>query len=145
MTKIVRETASREETVKFGGEVSQLIKEGRVIAFFGDLGAGKTSFVEGFARGFGFDGEISSPTFSLVNEYRGGKIDIFHFDMYRISGWEDLYSTGYFDYIDEGGVLLVEWSENIEAALPDDAIKITIEKLSDDKRRITVEMEKEKC
>lgn len=137
--KQIVETFSREETVLFAQTVAKQIEKGCVIAFYGDLGAGKTSFVEGFVRQLGFMGEVSSPTFSLVNEYRGGKFDVFHFDMYRIVGWEDLYSTGYFDYLETNAILLIEWSENIESALPNDVIRITIEKIADTHRKITVE------
>ena len=105
----------------------------------GDLGAGKTCFARGFAKGMGFEGDVNSPTFAIVNEYLGGRLPVYHFDMYRISGWEDLYSTGYFEYMESGGVLIIEWSENIESALPDDVVTITIEKLDEQKRKISVE------
>ncbi len=95
-----------------------------VIALFGNLGAGKTSLVRGIALGLNSEDDVTSPTFSIVNEYMG-KYPIYHFDMYRINTYEDLYSTGYFDYLDNG-ILIIEWSENIEAILPEDAIKIFI-------------------
>lgn len=84
----------------------------------------------------GIDSDVSSPTFALVNEYRGNGKTLYHFDMYRISGWDDLYSTGYFDYLDEGASLIIEWSENIEAVLPDDCIRVTINKTDDNNERI---------
>ncbi len=99
-----------------------------VIAMTGDLGAGKTAFTRGLASGLGFSGEVSSPTFAIVHEYLGGRLPLYHFDMYRISGWEDLYSCGYFDYIEQECVLSVEWSENIAAALPEDCITVDIRK-----------------
>ena len=86
----------------------------------------------------GYKGDVNSPTFALVNEYKGGRLDVYHFDMYRVSGWEDLYTTGYFDYLETGGVLIVEWSENIEAALPDDTVTVSIENVSETDRLITV-------
>lgn len=119
------------ETEKIGYFLGNTVKDGAVVAMFGDLGAGKTAFTRGFAKGTGFDGDVSSPTFALVNEYRGKKRTVYHFDMYRISGWDDLYSTGYFDYLDAGGCLIIEWSENIEAILPEDCIRVTITKTDD--------------
>lgn len=132
---------SAEQTVGIGVEISKNIKPFCCLAFRGDLGAGKTCLISGIAKGLGFNGETSSPTFALVNEYRGGRLPLFHFDMYRISSWEDLYSTGFFDYLDEGGVLAVEWSENIEKALPENTITVTIKKTGENSREITVEGE----
>lgn len=131
-------TKCAAETEQFAAEISQKITSGTVIAFFGGLGMGKTAFSRGFVKGRGVDAEVSSPTFSLVNEY-GGEPPIYHFDMYRVDSWDDLYTTGFFDYIDMGAILLVEWSENIENALPDDAVRVKIERGdSDDDRIITV-------
>lgn len=127
------------ETINLGKKLGSSINGGCVIAFYGDLGAGKTHFISGLALGLGFEGETYSPTFSLVNEYIGGRLPLYHFDMYRVTGWEDLYSTGFFDYIDMGGVLAVEWSENIEAALPKDAIRITITNTGEQTRKIVIE------
>lgn len=124
-------TQSPSETEKIGENLGKTIKDGMVVAMFGDLGAGKTAFTRGFARGMGIDCDVSSPTFALVNEYRGNSRTLYHFDMYRISGWDDLYSTGYFDYLDAGGCLIIEWSENIEAILPEDCIRVTITKTQD--------------
>ena len=127
-----------EETERIGENLSKALKGTEVIALYGGLGAGKTAFTRGLAKGLGVDDGVSSPTFALVNEY-SGKYNIYHFDMYRIAGWEDLYSTGFFDYMDNG-VLVIEWSENIENALPDNHIKVTIEKTDDENKRIiTVE------
>lgn len=116
------------ETEKIAEMLGQVVPANTVIAMFGDLGAGKTAFTRGFARGMGIDCDVSSPTFALVNEYHGNGKSLYHFDMYRISGWDDLYSTGYFDYLDAGACLIIEWSENIEAILPDDCIRVSINK-----------------
>lgn len=119
------------ETENIGFLLGKTVKDGSVVAMFGDLGAGKTAFTRGFSKGMGITSDVSSPTFALVNEYRGDKRTLYHFDMYRISGWDDLYSTGYFDYLDAGGCLIIEWSENIEAILPEDCIRVTITKCDD--------------
>ncbi len=139
MGKTVTVTRSRQETEALGFEFANRVTAGQVIAMKGDLGAGKTCFTCGFARGMGYDGEVNSPTFAIVNEYLGGRLDVYHFDMYRVGGWEDLYTTGYFDYLEAGGVLIVEWSENIASALPQDVITVTIENISENERRITIE------
>lgn len=129
---------SYEETEKIGESLAGKLKGTEIIALYGGLGAGKTAFTRGLAKGLGVDDGVSSPTFALVNEY-SGKYNIYHFDMYRIDSWEDLYSTGFFDYMDNG-VMVIEWSENIENALPDNHIKVTIEKTDDENKRIiTVE------
>ncbi len=123
------------ETVKLGERLGKGLKNGRVIAFFGGLGMGKTAFTTGIAKGMGLNCEVSSPTFAIVNVY-GKNSELCHYDMYRVSSWDDLYSTGFFEYIDMGSVLCVEWSENIENALPEDSIKIYIEKGKTDNDRI---------
>ncbi len=118
-------TNSVSETVELGFRLGSIINNGCVIAYFGPMGMGKTAFTHGLAKGLGIDEKlVSSPTFALVHEYKGLKRNLYHFDMYRISTWDDLYSTGYFDYLDAGEILAVEWSENIENALPDDAVKV---------------------
>ncbi len=127
-------TNSVEETEKLGARLAQKLKGTEVIAFFGGLGMGKTAFTRGLALGLGVKDGVSSPTFALVNEY-SGKYKIYHFDMYRVNTWDDLYSTGFFDYIDNG-VLLIEWSENIEGALPENAIRINISRGENDDSRI---------
>ncbi len=119
---------SVSQTEKIGFNLGKVIKDGTVVAMFGELGAGKTAFTRGFAKGMGIESDVSSPTFALVNEYIGNGRTLYHFDMYRISGWDDLYSTGYFDYLDAGCCLIIEWSENIEAILPEDCIRVTITK-----------------
>ena len=131
-------THSPAETEQAGRELAASLQNGRVVALFGDLGMGKTAFVRGMAAGRGLSAEVSSPTFALVHEY-GGQPPLVHFDMYRITGWEDLYTTGFFDYLDQGAILAVEWSEHIENALPDDAIRVTFEALGDTDRRITID------
>ena len=110
-------TASPAETEALGERLGRALRGGEVLAYRGGLGMGKTCFTRGLARGLGIDpAEVSSPTFALVNEYRGGRLPLFHFDMYRVESFDGLYSTGFFDYLDLGGVLAVEWSENIDGA-----------------------------
>lgn len=129
-------SASAKETELMGEKLAKKLKGSEVIALFGGLGAGKTSFTRGLAYGLGVKDGVSSPTFALVHEYEG-KFPIFHFDMYRVTTYDDLYSTGFFDYI-ENGVLVIEWSENIEEAIPDNAITISIKAISENKREITI-------
>ena len=129
---------STEDTEKIGELIAEKLCGNEVIALFGGLGMGKTAFARGLCRGLGVNDGVSSPTFALVNEYHG-KYNIYHFDMYRVTSWEDLYSTGFFDYLDNG-VLVIEWSENIEGALPENAIRINISKgSSDDERTFEIE------
>ncbi len=127
---------SPKETELIGGKLAEKLKGDEVIALFGGLGAGKTVFTRGLALGLGVTDGVSSPTFSLVHEYEG-KFPIFHFDMYRVTNYDDLYSTGFFDYI-ENGVLVIEWSENIEEAIPEDAIRVTINPVSETEREIII-------
>lgn len=115
---------SVEETEQVAINLASKLKGDEVIAFFGGLGMGKTAFTRGVCKGLGFNDGVQSPTFSLVNQY-DAKYTVYHFDMYRINTYDDLYSTGFFDYIDTG-ILIIEWSENIENALPDDYIRIEI-------------------
>ena len=129
---------STEDTEKIGELIAKKLFGSEVIALFGGLGMGKTAFTRGLCRGLGVNDGVSSPTFALVNEYHG-KYNIYHFDMYRVTSWDDLYSTGFFDYLDNG-VLVIEWSENIEGALPENAIRINISKgESDDERTVEIE------
>lgn len=127
-------TNSAEETEQLGERIASKLKGMEVIALFGGLGMGKTAFTRGLARGLGADDVVSSPTFALVNEY-SGRVPVYHFDMYRVTSWDDLYSTGFFDYLDTG-VLIIEWSENIEGALPENALRITISRGENDDQRI---------
>ncbi len=130
---------SDKETRAFAAVLSKKLSAGTVIAFCGDLGAGKTCFTRGLCEGVGFCGEVSSPTFAIVNVYEGGTLPIYHFDMYRVTGWDDLETTGFFEYTDRAdGITVVEWSENVHAALPDSTIFIDIKKLDENARKITV-------
>lgn len=128
---------SPQETEQIAKKLAQTLSGTEVIAMFGGLGAGKTAFTRGLARGLGIEDGVSSPTFALVNEYEG-KFTVYHFDMYRVSTWDDLYSTGFFDYIDNG-VMIIEWSENIEEFLPENHITITINHISENEREIIIE------
>lgn len=128
---------SEQQTEEIAQGLADTLNGDEVIAMFGGLGAGKTAFTRGLARGLGIDDGVSSPTFALVHEYNGRFI-LYHFDMYRISGFDDLYSTGFFDYLGNG-VMIIEWSENIEAFLPSERITVRIRKLSDSQREITIE------
>ncbi len=132
---------SIEDTENLAANFAKKLSGGEVIAFKGGLGMGKTCFVRGLAKGLGYKGETYSPTFALMNEYKGGRLPVYHFDMYRVEGWDDLYSTGYFDYKDMGGILAVEWSENIAGALDRDTYYISFERLGDISRKITITKE----
>lgn len=132
------ETNSPTETEKIAEQFANTLSGGEVIAFRGDLGMGKTCFVRGLARGLGCKDTVTSPTFALMNEYTGGRLSVYHFDMYRVSGWEDLYSTGYFDYVESGGVVAVEWSENIENALDGNTIFVTFKRTGENSRTISI-------
>lgn len=129
---------SPQDTENIGKALGEKINDGVVIAFKGGLGMGKTCFTRGLALGLGSSDTVTSPTFALINEYLSGRLPLYHFDMYRISGWEDLYSTGFFDYIAEGGVLACEWSENIENALPENTIFVEFERIDDTTREIVI-------
>ena len=126
------------ETEKIAAEFARYIKNGDCIAFVGGMGMGKTAFVRGLSAGMKLKGEVCSPTFSLVNEYRSDATTLYHFDMYRITSMDDLYSTGFFDYLDTDAVLAVEWSENITYALPENTIFITIKRVDDNTREIEI-------
>lgn len=134
---------SPKKTEEFAKELATTLNAGTVIAFRGGLGMGKTCFTRGLAKGLGFNGEVTSPTFALINEYIGGRLPLYHFDMYRISSWEELYSSGFFDYIEQGGVIAAEWSENIENAIPEDTVYVEIETIDETTRKITVYSKKE--
>ena len=131
-------TRSAAETEALGAAVGRALTGGAVLALFGGLGMGKTAFVRGVAAGRGLEAEVSSPTFALVHEY-GGQPPLVHFDMYRVTGWDDLYSTGFFDYIDAGCILAVEWSENVEGALPEEALRFRLARREDGAREIACE------
>ena len=133
-------TNSPAETEAVGAALAKALKPGTVIAYRGDLGAGKTAFTRGLAKGLGCDDTVTSPTYTIVNEYLSGRLPLFHFDMYRLRSAEDLWDIGWEDYLDRGGVCAVEWSENVEEAL-EHFILVSIEKLGDECRRITIEGE----
>lgn len=128
-------TESVSETEAFAEKMGAKLHGKVVVAFFGGLGMGKTAFTKGLARGLGITADVSSPTFALVNEYKGN-YELYHFDMYRVESWDDLYSTGFFDYYEQGAVLACEWSENIENALPENTITVNIERGENDNERI---------
>ena len=130
-------THSPEETIALAEKLGKLLKPGDCIAYRGDLGAGKTTFTRGLALGMGLGDCVTSPTFALVHEYGGGKL--IHFDMYRIADENELETTGFYDYPQPECVFAVEWSENIDAALPQNTMHITLEYLGDESRRITLE------
>lgn len=130
-------TSSPEETVELGKKIGSQLRGGDIIAFRGGLGAGKTTMTRGIALGMGLKDEVSSPTFALVNEYRG-KLSLCHFDMYRVTGALDLESTGFFDYLSDDCVIAVEWSENIADELPDGCIIIEFSEVKGDTREITL-------
>ena len=141
----VLHSLSSQETEKIGYELARALLSDaglpRFVALYGDLGVGKTALVRGFTSAISPDSRVKSPTFTLVNEYRGERLSVFHFDMYRIESEDELYSIGFYDYLDRNGICLVEWSENIEEALPLDRISVLIEKDSSentDSRRITI-------
>lgn len=128
-------TNSAEETTELGKKLGSALKGGTVVAFFGGLGMGKTAFTRGLAQALCVKEEVSSPTFAIVNDY-GGNPPLYHFDMYRVETWDDLYSSGFFDFYEAGGILAVEWSENIENALPDNTIRVEIQRGEHDNQRI---------
>ena len=129
---------SPAETEAIGAALGAILAPGTVIAYRGDLGAGKTAFTRGLARGLGYAEPVTSPTYTIVNEYLGGRLPLFHFDMYRLASSDDLWDIGWEDYLERGGVCAVEWSENVEDAM-EDAIWVTIQKTGEESRRITLE------
>ena len=131
-------TNSEHETEELGAKLAGVLHGGSVVAMFGDLGSGKTALVRGMARGMGLQARVTSPTFTIVNEYLG-PVDLIHFDMYRLHSSDELFDIGWEDYISRGAVCAVEWSENVEDAFFGDEIKITFKKLSDTSREITIE------
>ena len=130
------ETHSPAETEKIGEMVAERLLPGDIVGFTGGLGMGKTVFTRGLAKGLGFDGDVSSPTFSLIHEYRGGKIPLCHMDAYRLTGPDDLFETGFYDYESDGWVIAVEWNERAEL---EPAVRVEIERIDDNSRRIKLE------
>ena len=131
-------TNSPAETEAVGAALGAVIPAGTVLAYRGDLGAGKTAFTRGLARGLGYGEPVTSPTYTIVNEYLGGRLPLFHFDMYRLASADDLWDIGWDDYLDRNGVCAVEWSENVDEAM-ENAVYVTIEKTGEESRRITLE------
>ena len=131
-------TNAPEETEALGEKLAKLLPPGTVLAYLGDLGAGKTAFTRGLARGLGCRETVTSPTYTIVNEYLGGRLPLFHFDMYRLTSSDDLWDIGWEDYLDRQGVCAVEWSENVPEAMTG-ALTVRIEKLGDTVRRITID------
>lgn len=131
-------TKTPEETELLGERLGRELRGGEVIAFLGGLGAGKTAFTRGLARGLNIPMRVTSPTYTIVNEYTGGRLPLFHFDMYRLESEDDLFDVGWEDYLARGGVCAVEWSENVRGAM-ENAITVKIDLLSDEERQITIE------
>ena len=134
MTEFI--SKSVKDTENFGERVARALPSPGVIALYGDLGSGKTAFTRGFVRGLGLVAEVHSPTFTFCNDYSDEKVGVYHFDMYRISSEDDLYSIGFYDYLEEGAYIIIEWSENIDELLPSDSIKIKITKNENENDRI---------
>lgn len=132
-------TKSPEQTELLGKKLAAFLRPGDVIAYYGDLGAGKTAFTRGLAAGLGIREAVTSPTYTIVNEYLSGRMPLFHFDMYRLSSSEELFDIGWEDYLNRGAVCAVEWSENVQDAFFGDEIRVRIEKLGDLQRKITIE------
>ena len=129
-------THSPEETRALGARLARLLQPGAVVAFTGDLGAGKTAFISGMAQGLDIPERVTSPTFTIVNEYEGGRLPLFHFDMYRLGSADELFHIGWEDYLARGGVCAVEWSENVAEAIEDDAVRVDIARGEDDNSRV---------
>ena len=129
-------THSPEETAALGARLAEKLGPGAVVAFTGDLGAGKTAFVSGMARGLGIPDRVTSPTFTIVNEYEGGRLPLFHFDMYRLGSADELFDIGWEDYLARGGICAVEWSENVSDAMEPGTITISIRRWDDDNSRV---------
>lgn len=130
------------ETEQIASNFAKTLQKGDIIAFRGNLGAGKTAFVRGLAAGLSVSGEVSSPTFALVHEYTGDTVTLYHFDMYRINDFEDLYSTGFFDYLETDAILAIEWSEQIQQVLPEHTITVEIQYVNDQERTIIIHSER---
>ncbi len=131
-------THSPAETEAVGAALAGRLAPGAIVAYRGDLGAGKTAFTRGLARGLGIRERVTSPTYTIVNEYLGGRLPLFHFDMYRLGSEEELFDIGWEDYLDRGGICAVEWSENVRDAMAG-AITVTISRLDEDTRKIQIE------
>ena len=131
-------TNSPEQTEQVGAALGKILTPGTILAYRGDLGAGKTAFTRGLAQGLGYTEPVTSPTYTIVNEYLGGRLPLFHFDMYRLASSDELWDIGWEDYLERGGVCAVEWSENVDDAM-ENAIYVTIHKTGEESRRIEIE------
>ena len=131
-------TNSPQETENVGAALGKILRPGTILAYRGDLGAGKTAFTRGLARGLGYTEPVTSPTYTIVNEYLGGRLPLFHFDMYRLASSDDLWDIGWEDYLERGGICAVEWSENVDDAM-ENAVYVTIHKTGEATRRIEIE------
>ena len=129
-------TDSVQETEELGLRLAKALYPGSVVAYTGDLGAGKTAFTRGLAQGLGITGAVTSPTFTIVNEYEGGRLPLFHFDMYRLGSSDELFDIGWEDYLARGGVCAVEWSEIVDDALEDGCIRVDIRRGETDDQRL---------
>ena len=134
---MIYHTNSEAETERVGTSLAAVLRPGDVVAMAGDLGAGKTVFIRGLARGLGVTGRVTSPTYTIVNEYEG-RLPLFHFDMYRLDGPEELYDIGWDDYLKRGGVCAVEWSERAEGLLPENAVRVRVTAEDENTRRIEI-------
>ena len=134
-------TCGEAETEELGGRLAELLTAGAVVAYRGDLGVGKTAFTRGLARGLGCRERVTSPTFTIVNEYEGGRLPLFHFDLYRLEGAEDLFGIGWDDYLDRGGVCAVEWSERAAEVLPPETVWVTLRRCPENENWRTAAVE----
>ena len=134
-------THNEAETEALGARLGAVLRPGTVLAYVGTLGMGKTAFTRGLAKGLGYNGRVTSPTFNIVNEYEGGRLPLFHFDMYRLDDADALFDIGWEDYLDRSGVCAVEWSERVTEALPEDTVWVNIARCpkEDGRRIITIE------
>ena len=141
MRPVEYRSRSEAETEALGRRLAAVLAPGAVVAYRGDLGMGKTAFTRGLARGLGYKGRVTSPTFTIVNEYEGGGLPLFHFDMYRLEDAGDLFDIGWEDYLDRGGVCAVEWSERVEEALPEDAVTVSFARCPEEENWRVIAME----
>ena len=132
---------NEQETEALGQRLAAALSPGAVVAYRGGLGMGKTAFTRGLAKGLGYSGRVTSPTFTIVNEYEGGRLPLFHFDMYRLEDDDALFDIGWEDYLDRGGICAVEWSEQVADAMPADTVYVTIARRPEDDRWRTITIE----
>ena len=132
---------NEQETEALGQRLAAALSPGAVVAYQGGLGMGKTAFTRGLAKGLGYSGRVTSPTFTIVNEYEGGRLPLFHFDMYRLEDDDALFDIGWEDYLDRGGICAVEWSEQVARAMPADTVYVTIARRPEDDRWRTITIE----